>query len=220
MITTIVATVLKKIITNYKTVVKAVLIACVGLLLLCGINLYKTNKKLTTSLEQAQNNIEAYQGLVSSSQQANGVFRLDISQLKESNDSLLRELDSVREKNKIKAKEITTAATQTQVLNVSKSKGVGGLVLPKDTTYKDSIQYNNLTTVYYTIHKDSINIGIDLKNTQYLYIYAKKEYKNKKNFFKRLFTLDFKKVLRYKYTIVNTNDLLKQKDVRIVEQNN
>ena len=217
---TIVATILKKIITNYKTVAKAVLIACVGLLLLCGINLYKTNKKLTTSLEQAQNNIEAYQGLVSSSQQANGVFRLDISQLKESKDSLLRELDSVREKNKIKAKEITTAATQTQVLNVSKSKGVGGLVLPKDTIYKDSIQYNNLTTVYYTIHKDSINIGIDLKNTQYLYIYAKKEYKNNKNFFKRLFTLDFKKVVRYKYTIVNTNDLLKQKDVRIVEQNN
>ena len=220
MITTIVATVLKKIITNYKTVAKAVLIACVSLLLLCGINLYKTNKKLTTSLEQAQNNIEAYQGLVSSSQQANGVFRLDISQLKESKDSLLRELDSVREKNKIKAKEVITAATQTQVLNVSKSKGVGGLVLPKDTIYKDSIQYNNLTIVYYTIHKDSINIGIDLKNTQYLYIYAKKEYKNNKNFFKRLFTLDFKKVVRYKYTIVNTNDLLKQKDVRIVEQNN
>ena len=220
MITTIVATVLKKIITNYKTVAKAVLIACMGLLLLCSINLYKTNKKLTTSLEQAQNNIEAYQGLDSSSQQANGAFRLDISQLKESKDSLLRELDSVREKNKIKAKEITTAATQTQVLNVSKSKGVGGLVLPKDTIYKDSIQYNNLTTVYYTIHKDSINIGIDLKNTQYLYIYTKKEYKNKKNFFKRLFTLDFKKVVRYKYTIVNTNDLLKQKDVRIVEQNN
>ena len=217
---TIVATVLKKIITNYKTVAKAVLVACASLLLIYGISLYKDNKKLTTSLEQAQNNIEAYQGLVSSSQQANGVFRLDISQLKESKDSLLRELDSVREKNKIKAKEITTAATQTQVLNVSKSKGVGGLVLPKDTIYKDSIQYNNLTTVYYTIHKDSINIGIDLKNTQYLYIYTKKEYKNNKNFFKRLFTLDFKKVLRYKYTIINTNDLLKQKDVRIVEQNN
>lgn len=212
--------ILKKIITNYKSIAKTVLAVCVGLLLVFSISMYKNNKKLTISLEQAQNNIEAYQGLVSSSQQANGVFRLDIGQLKESKDSLLRELDSVREKNKIKAKEVTTAATQTQVLNVSKSKGVGGLVLPKDTVYKDSIQYNKLTTVYYTIHKDSINIGIDLKNTQYLYIYAKKEYKNSKNFFKRLFTLDFKKVIRYKYTIINTNDLLKQKDVRIVEQNN
>ena len=217
---TIVATILKKIITNYKSVAKTVLAAGIGLLLVFSINTCQNNKKLTRSLEQAQNNIEAYQGLVSSSQQAAGVLRLDISQLKESQDSLLQKLDSVREVNKIKAKEITTAATQTQVLNVNKSKGVWGLVLPKDTIYKDSIQYNNLTTVYYTIHKDSINIGIDLKNTQYLYIYAKKEYKNKKNFFKRLFTLDFKKVIKYKYTIVNTNDLLKQKDVRIVEQNN
>ena len=212
--------ILKKIITNYKSVAKTILAVCISLLLVFSISMYKNNKKLTTSLEQAQNNIEAYQGLVSSSQQANGVLRLDISQLKESKDSLLQKIDSVREKNKIKAKEITTAATQTQVLNVNKSKGVRGIILPKDTIYKDSIQYNNLTTVYYTIHKDSINIGIDLKNTQYLYIYAKKEYKNKKNFFKRLFTLDFKKVIKYKYTIVNTNDLLKQKDVRIVEQNN
>ncbi len=217
---TIVATILKKIITNYKSVAKTILAVCISLLLVFSISMYKNNKKLTTSLEQAQNNIEAYQGLVSSSQQANGVLRLDISQLKESKDSLLQKIDSVREKNKIKAKEITTAATQTQVLNVNKSKGVRGIILPKDTIYKDSIQYNNLTTVYYTIHKDSINIGINLKNTQYLYIYTKKEYKNKKNFFKRLFTLDFKKVIKYKYTITNTNDLLKQKDVRIVEQNN
>lgn len=212
--------ILKKIITNYKSVAKTILAVCISLLLVFSINTYQNNKKLTRSLEQAQNNIEAYQGLVSSSQQANGVLRLDISQLKESKDSLLQKIDSVREKNKIKAKEITTAATQTQVLNVNKSKGVRGIILPKDTIYKDSIQYNNLTTVYYTIHKDSINIGINLKNTQYLYIYTKKEYKNKKNFFKRLFTLDFKKVIKYKYTITNTNDLLKQKDVRIVEQNN
>ena len=217
---TIVATILKKIITNYKSVVKTILAASIGLLLVFSINTCQNNKKLTRSLEQAQNNIEAYQGLVSSSQQANGVLRLDISQLKESQDSLLQKIDSVREANKIKAKEITTAATQTQVLNVNKSKGVRGIILPKDTVYKDSIQYNNLTKVYYTIHKDSINIGIDLKNTQYLYIYTKKEYKNKKNFFKRLFTLDFKKVLKYKYTIVNTNDLLKGKDIIIIEQNN
>ena len=209
--------ILKKIITNYKSVAKTILAVCISLLLVFSISMYKNNKKLTTSLEQAQNNIEAYQGLVSSSQQANGVLRLDISQLKESKDSLLQKIDSVREKNKIKAKEITTAATQTQVLNVNKSKGVRGIILPKDTIYKDSIQYNNLTTVYYTIHKDSINIGIDLKNTQYLYIYTKKEYKNKKNFFKRLITFDWKKKDVYKYKIHNTNNLLKEDSIKIIE---
>jgi len=51
-----------------------------------------------------------------------------------------------------------------------------------------------------------------------LYTYKTREYKNKKNFFKRLFTLDFKKVDRYKYKLTNTNDLLKESDVRIIEQ--
>lgn len=216
---TIVATILKKIITNYKSVVKTILAASIGLLLVFSINTCQNNKKLTRSLEQAQNNIEAYQGLVSSSQQANGVLRLDISQLKESQDSLLQKIDSVREANKIKAKEITTAATQTQVLNVNKSKGVRGdiITIIKDSTYNDSIQYNDLTKIYYTIGKDSVNVRLKLNNTQYLYVYKHKEYKNKKNFFQRLFTLDWKKKYVYKYKIHNTNDLLKEDSVRVIE---
>nr|DAN53051.1 MAG TPA: hypothetical protein [Bacteriophage sp.] len=52
-----------------------------------------------------------------------------------------------------------------------------------------------------------------------MYIYKKKQYKNKKSFIKRLFTLDFKKVTVYKYDIINTNELLKTSDVRVVETN-
>lgn len=59
---------------------------------------------------------------------------------------------------------------------------------------------------------------IDLRNTQYLYTYKTREYKNKKNFFQRLFTFDWKKVDRYKYEIVNSNDLIQEGDIRIVEQ--
>lgn len=72
--------------------------------------------------------------------------------------------------------------------------------------------------MYYCIARDSVKMTIDLKNTQYLYTYKTREYKNKKNFLKRLFTLDFKKVDRYKYTIVNTNDLLKESDIRIIQK--
>jgi len=51
-----------------------------------------------------------------------------------------------------------------------------------------------------------------------LYIYTKKEYKNKhKNFFKRLFTLDFKKVKVVKYDIYNTNGIINIKDTRVIE---
>ena len=124
-----------------------------------------------------------------------------------------------RMKLNIKPKTIYTAATQSQSLNVKDSKGVQGdlVEIIKDTVYTDSIQYNPLTKVHYCIGKDTVKIGLNLKNTQYLYIYAKKEYKNKKNFFKRLITFDWKKVYKYKYSIINTNDLLQTGDVRVVE---
>lgn len=169
----------------------------------------------------AQNNIEAYQGLLTDSQQANNVLKLDIESLQQQNDITLNKLDSVRKELKLKPKQISTAATQSQVLDVKQSKGVQGdiITILKDTTYTDSIQYNPLTKVDYTIGKDTVSIGIKLENEQYLYIYSTKEYKNKKNFIQRLFTLDFKKVKKYRYDIVNTNDLLKTSNVRVVESN-
>ena len=213
-------TILKYLLKNRKTLFKAISVLCVGLLLCWGITLHNQNKKLSQNLETAQNNIEAYQGLLSDSQQASNVLKLTVEQLQNSKDSVLHKLDSVRKELKIKPKQIHTAATQTQVLNVIGSKGVGGNIIVKDSIYTDSILYNPLTKVKYTIGNDTVNIAIDLRNEQYLYVYTKREYKNKKNFFKRLFTLDFKKVTKYKYNIVNTNDLLKSKDVRIVESNN
>lgn len=213
-------TILKYLLNNRKTLFKAISGLCVGLLLCWGVTLHNQNKKLSQSLETAQNNIEAYQGLLSDSQQASNVLKLTVEQLQNSKDSVLHKLDSVRKELKIKPKQVHTAATQTQVLNVIGSKGVGGNIIVKDSIYTDSILYNPLTKVKYTIGNDTVNIAIDLQNEQYLYVYTKREYKNKKNFFKRLFTLDFKKVTKYKYNIVNTNDLLKSKDVRIVESNN
>lgn len=202
---------------KYKYLLKWILSLSVAFLLCANISLYKTNKKLSESLEIAQNNIEAYQGSLNGSQQAFNVLKLDMEELQNQNDSIIQEMEKVRNKLKIKPKQISTAATQTQTLLVNKSKGVGGNILLKDTIYSDTIKYNDLTTVSYTIGKDTINIGLDIKNNQYLYIYTKREYKNKKNFIKRLFTLDFKKINKYKYSIENTNDLLNSTDIRIIE---
>lgn len=212
--------IIKNLIANRKTLFKVISWLSVGLLLLFSITTYKQNKKLSESLEMSQKNVEAYQELYNDSQQASNVLKLTVEQLQNSKDSVIQKLDSVRKELKIKPKQVKTAATQTQVINVIKSKGVKGDILVKDTIYTDSIQYNPLTTVHYTIGKDTVSIGLNVENTQYLYIYTTKEYKNKKNFIKRLFTLDFKKVKKYKYKIVNTNDLLKNDDVRIVESNN
>ena len=123
---------------------------------------------------------------------------MSIDELQNYNDKLLHNIDSVREELKKKDKQLSTAATQTQVIFVNDQKEVEGdlVEILKDTTYTDSIKYNPLTTVRYTIGRDTVNIGLDIKNTQYFFVYNTREYKNKKSFFKRLFTLDFKKINR------------------------
>ena len=125
----------------------------------------------------AQNNIEAYQGLINDSQQANNVLRLEIKDLKNQNDAVLHKLDSVRSKLSVKPKQVQVAATQTQSINVIESKGVGGDIISlKDSIYKDTINFNNLTTVTYAITNDSVSIGLDIRNEQYLYVFDTKEY--------------------------------------------
>lgn len=206
-------------IVHRKIAVKALIGLFVGFLMAFSVHTYKQNEILSERLEAAQNNIEAYQGIVNDSQQANNVLKLDIAELKDQNDKLLQNIDSVRKELDIKTKQVSAAATQTQHLSVIGTKEVHDIIeVLKDTIYTDSIKYNDLTTVHYSIGTDSICVKLDVENTQYLYIFNTREYKNKKNFFKRLFTFDFKKVNKYKYQIVNTNELFDISDVRVVEK--
>ena len=204
---------------NYKLLLNAVLGLLMAFCLASGIFYHNKANRLSEELKMANNNIEAYQDALYGTQQASGVLRLDVKKLSEYNDKLVQQIDSIRKIQKVKKNEIQVAATQKQILNVNKSKGVGGdiITIIKDSTYKDSIQYNPLTKVYYTIGKDSVNIKLDVQNTQYLYVYKHREYKNKKNFFKRLITFDWKKKDVYKYKIHNTNDLLKEDSIKIIE---
>lgn len=204
---------------NYKLLLKAVLGLLTAFCLASGIFYHNKANRLSEELKMANNNIEAYQDALYGSQQASCVLRLDVKKLSEYNDKLVQQIDSIRKIQKVKKNEIHVAATQKQILNVNKSKGVGGdiITIIKDSTYKDSLQYNPLTKVYYTIGKDSVNIKLDVQNTQYLYVYKHREYKNKKNFFKRLITFDWKKKDVYKYKIYNTNDLLKEDSIKIIE---
>ena len=215
------AMILSWLISHKKIAIKALLSLLVGLLVVFSINIYKQNKRLSKSLEMAQNNIEAYQGILNGSQYANNVLKLDMSQLQNVNDSLIHKIDSVRKELKLKPKVIRTTATQTQTIYVTASKGVRGQdiikTIQKDTVYKDTILINPLTKIDYTIGKDTVSVNLDIKNQQFLYVYKKRQYKNKKSFIKRLFTLDFKKVDVYKYQIVNTNDIIKTSDVRVIE---
>lgn len=200
--------------------IEAILTLAVALSL-CYASVVKAQKdRALQSLEMAQNNVVAYQGIINEQAESNRVLKLDITKLQHENDAVIHKLDSVMKKQKINAKNVSLAATQNQTIDVTGA--VVGLSLEetikKDTIYTDSLLYNELTKVIYCISRDSISIRLKVNNTQYLYVYKKRQYKNKKNFFKRLFTFDWKKETVYKYDIINTNPLLTIKDVRIIEQ--
>lgn len=199
---------------------KAICGLAVAISLALNIFLWKNNQRLSAGLEMAQNNIESYEGILFDKTEQNKALVLNVQQLENSNDKLVHKLDSVIKSNKIKPSNLQTAATQTQEILVTASRGVEEESIQINTPnkhYKDSIQFNEYTIVQYDITEDTINIGIDIKNTQYLYTYKKKEWKNKKSFLKRLFTLDFKKILKYNYKIENTNDLIQTSNVRVIE---
>ena len=201
---------------------KAILGLSVAALLAYGVIMHKQNQSLQESLEMAKNDIAAYEGIVMQCNDRNYTLKLTAEDLARANDRLVQQLDSVAEANKIKPKNLNVAATQTQTIDVNDSKGVRGdeqlsTILTKYKTYSDSIQYNDLTKVYYTIGEDTVSVALNVQNTQYLYTYKEKQWKNKKNFFKRLLTLDFKKVWNYRYEIINTNKLLNTSDVRVIE---
>ncbi|WP_173431773.1 hypothetical protein [Sharpea azabuensis] len=127
------------------------------------------------------------------------------------------ELDRVRDELKISKKALQFAATGSQSITVSEGKKTDNKIIVVDSIYNDSIQYNDLTKVYYTIGTDTVNIALDIKNTAYFYVYNYKRYKHQKNFFKRLFTWDWKKIKGLEYELVNTNELFDVQDVRVVE---
>ena len=211
-------TALTWLVANRNKLIQAVLGLAVAFLLGWGIIIHKQNKTLSESLERAQNNIEAYQGSLQGSQQANNVLQLTVDELQDQNDELVQKLDSVREQLKIKPKHLHTAATQTQVIDVNYGNEIkDSAITVKDSIYKDILKLNDLTTITYSITNDSVNIGLDIRNTQYLYMFTSRHYKNQKSFLKRLFTLDFKKINSYKYQIINTNDLIHTDSVKVVE---
>ena len=206
-------------VTQKNKLIRAILGLSVALLMAWGITLSNENKKLSESLERAQNNIEAYQGSLQGSQQANNVLQLSVDELQQYNDKLVHQLDSVSKKLNIKSKHIKTAATQTQSINVIGSKKTKQDITDvlRDSIYNDSIRFNDLTLVSYTIGKDTVSVKLDISNTQYLYVFTDKHYKNKKSFLKRLFTFDFKKVTTTEYKIENTNDIIQTDSVRVIE---
>ena len=192
------------------------LLAVIIIMIFSAIFVFQHNQlnNRQKEIDRLYSNCLYYQSLSDSTVQNNRILQLTIDDITNSNDSLIKEIELQRKQLNIKKKEVQQATIQSQTINVDTT------IIVHNDDFTIDIKPNELTSILIS-RKDSIlSAKLEINNNQTIFITQKKEYKRKyKNWLTRLLHLDFKKINGRQYQIVNSNDLIKTKDVRIIEIN-
>ena len=193
--------------------IKVLIIIAFSLLFINNIRLQNKVNSLDKELARSINNASTWENIANSNIDNNNTLELTIQEYKNSNDSLIKVINDQQEKLKIKDNQLyQIASTETVIRDTIVEK-----IPINDTDFTIELKPNQLTTITVS-RKDSIfTHTMEILNRQDLFIYTKKVYRNQyKNFFQRLIHLDFKKDKINKYQIVNSNDLIKVIDTRVI----
>lgn len=191
----------------------------IGIISLLTVTIFvlggQLNKK-NEEINRLSNNIQAYEQLVTNKEEINTTLQLTVKELTNSQDSLLQQLNTVRQELKIKNKNLKQAQVINTVIKDTVTK-----VITVDKNFNETLKINPLTTIKVTRTDSILTAKIDIQNQQILFIEEKKVYKNKyKNGWIRFWHFDWKKIRVRKYQIQNSNPLIRVLDTRIVEINN
>lgn len=168
-------------------------------------------KDKNKEIDRLNNNILYYQEQQDTLQNDNRVLRLTVDEFKDSKDSIVSQLNNIRKELNIKDKQLEQAQSQTQQIIVDTA------IVVKQDNFKEVIRPNELTSIIIAKTDSILTAKIDIKNTQTLFLSSKKEYKRQyKNWFRRLLKFDFKKQRVYRYTIKNSNELIKVTDTKLI----
>ena len=193
--------------------IKVLIIIAFSLLFINNIRLQNKVNSLDKELARSINNASTWENIANSNIDNNNTLELTIQEYKNSNDSLIKVINDQQEKLKIKDNQLyQMASTETVIRDTIVEK-----IPINDTDFTIELKPNQLTTITVS-RKDSIfTHTMEILNRQDLFIYTKKVYRNQyKNIFQRLIHFDFKKDKINKYQIVNSNDLIKVIDTRII----
>ena len=193
--------------------IKVLIIIAFSLLFINNIRLQNKVNSLDKELARSINNASTWENIANSNIDNNNTLKLTIQEYKNSNDSLIKVINDQQEKLKIKDNQLyQIASTETVIRDTIVEK-----IPINDTDFTIELKPNQLTTITVS-RKDSIfTHTMEILNRQDLFIYTKKVYRNQyKNFFQRLIHFDFKKDKINKYQIVNSNDLIKVIDTRVI----
>lgn len=192
------------------------IIAVIIISILTAIFVFQRNQlnKKDIEIDRLYNNVQYYEELNDSTKDNNRILQLTIEELNNSKDSVITQLNNTRKELNIKNKELELVSSQTQEVKLDTT------IIVNDNDFKYEIKPNNLTSLIIEKKDSILTANLDIKNQQTLFISHKKEYKNQyKNWFRRLLKFDFKKHNVYRYNIVNSNDLIKVTDTRVIQIN-
>ena len=193
--------------------IKVLIIIAFSLLFINNIRLQNKVNSLDKELARSMNNASTWENIANSNIDNNNTLELTIQEYKNSNDSLIKVINDQQEKLKIKDNQLyQIASTETVIRDTIVEK-----IPINDTDFTIELKPNQLTTITVS-RKDSIfTHTMEILNRQDLFIYTKKVYRNQyKNFFQRLIHFDFKKDKVNRYQIINSNDLIKVIDTRVI----
>lgn len=192
---------------------KLLLAAVLALGLTC---VWQGNKIKTQDarISQIYNNYKYYESQFNSTEKQNRVLQLTVNELKLSKDSLVQAVNKAKKELKVKDQNLKEA----HVINTEMKDTTTVKIITKEVDFTKELKLNSLTTITVS-RKDSILTTIlDLKNQQILIVEEKKEYRNKyKNGFVRFLHFDWKRDKVKKYSIINSNPLIKVTDTRVLE---
>lgn len=192
---------------------KLLLAAVLALGLTC---VWQDNKIKTQDarISQIYNNYKYYESQFNNTEKQNRVLQLTVNELKLSKDSLVQAINKAKKELKVKDQNLKEA----HVINTEMKDTTTVKIITKEVDFTKELKLNSLTTITVS-RKDSILTTIlDLKNQQILIVEEKKEYRNKyKNGFIRFLHFDWKRDKVKKYSIINSNPLIKVTDTRVLE---
>lgn len=192
---------------------KLLLAAVLALGLTC---VWQGNKIKTQDarISQIYNNYKYYESQFNNTEKQNRVLQLTVNELKLSKDSLVQAVNKAKKELKVKDQNLKEA----HVINTEMKDTTTVKIITKEVDFTKELKLNSLTTITVS-RKDSILTTIlDLKNQQILIVEEKKEYRNKyKNGFIRFLHFDWKRDKVKKYSIINSNPLIKVTDTRVLE---
>ena len=194
------------------------LVVLVAAIAAAGISINRCSEEQDRA-ESLTGNVIHYQDLYNNSIADKVALEMQSYALKHTNDILVRKMDSIARASKINIKKpgsmASSISTTINTIDTVPLQNTDTTAI-KNCNFKVSLRPNDETRYDIELKNDTLIHEALINNTQYLFVYPKKEYLNNyKTFIGRLIRLDFKKIDLTKYHIENTNNLIKTKETKV-----